>query len=68
MNVNNFVEDHEKKIISIYVLIHREKRDQGRYCVCNESKNTYIECLPQTKLFELRKCCVHLNTEEIWKI
>ena len=28
-----------------------KKRDQGRYCICNESKNTYIECTPGTKLF-----------------
>ena len=28
-----------------------KKRDQGRYCLCNESKNTYLEATPQTKLF-----------------
>ena len=26
-----------------------KKRDQGRYCICNESKNTYKECTPETK-------------------
>ena len=35
-----------------YLCIDRsEKRDQGRYCICNESKNTYIECTPETKPF-----------------
>ena len=35
-----------------YLFIDRsKKRDQGRYCICNESKNTYIEATPQTKLF-----------------
>ena len=28
-----------------------KKRDQGRYCICNESKNTYIEVTPETKTF-----------------
>ena len=28
-----------------------EKRDQGRYCICNENKNTYLECIPETKPF-----------------
>ena len=24
-----------------------KKRDRGRCCVCNESKNTYTECIPE---------------------
>ena len=28
-----------------------KKRDQGRYCIYNESKNSYIECTPETKPF-----------------
>ena len=28
-----------------------KKRDQGRYCIFNESKKTYIEAIPQTKAF-----------------
>ena len=28
-----------------------KKRDQGKYCICNESKNTYLEATPQTKPF-----------------
>ena len=35
-----------------YLCIDRsKKRDQGRYCICNESKNTYLEAIPQTKPF-----------------
>ena len=35
-----------------YLCIDRSKtRDQGRYCICNESKKTYIEATPQTKPF-----------------
>ena len=26
-------------------------RDQERYCICNENKNTYTECTPETKHF-----------------
>ena len=35
-----------------YLYIDRsKKRDQGKYCICNESKKTYIEATPQTKPF-----------------
>ena len=35
-----------------YLCIDRsKKRDQGKYCICNESKKTYIEAKPQTKPF-----------------
>ena len=35
-----------------YLYIDRsKKRDQGKYCTCNESKKTYIEATPQTKPF-----------------
>ena len=35
-----------------YICIDKsKKRDQGRYCICNESKKTYLEATPQTKLF-----------------
>ena len=34
--------------------IDRSKnRNHGRYCICNESINTYIECTPETKPFWL---------------
>ena len=28
-----------------------KKRDQGRYCICDENKKTYRECTPETKPF-----------------
>ena len=35
-----------------YLCIDRsKKRDQGKFCICNESKKTYIEATPQTKPF-----------------
>ena len=35
-----------------YLYIDRSKRrDQGRYCIYNESKNSYFECTPETKPF-----------------
>ena len=35
-----------------YLCIDRsKKRDQGRYCICNAGKKTYIEATSQTKLF-----------------
>ena len=35
-----------------YLWIDRSKnRDQGIYCICNESKNKYKECNPETNFF-----------------
>ena len=35
-----------------YLCIDRsKKRDQGRYCISNESRKTYIQAIPQTKPF-----------------
>ena len=35
-----------------YLRFDRSKmRDQVRYCIWNESKNTYIESTPETKAF-----------------
>ena len=35
-----------------YLCIDRtKKKEQGRYCICNESKNTYIERTPEKKPF-----------------
>ena len=35
-----------------YLCIDRsKKRDQRKYCICNENKKTYIEATPQTKPF-----------------
>ena len=35
-----------------YLCIDRsKKREQGRSCICNGKKNTYIECVPETKFF-----------------
>ena len=35
-----------------YLYIDRSRqRDQGKYCICNENKRTYIEATPQTKPF-----------------
>ena len=32
-----------------YLYIHRsEKKSEGKFCICYESKNTFIECIPET--------------------
>ena len=43
---NSWEEDYN------YLYIDRsKKRDQGKYCICNESKNSYIGCTSETKSF-----------------
>ena len=35
-----------------YLCIDRsKKKGQERFCICNESKTTYIECTPETETF-----------------
>ena len=49
-----------------YLCLDRpKKRDQGRYCICNESKNTYREYTPKTNFFDQHKCFIQLKIEKI---
>ena len=41
-----------------------KKRDQGRYCIGNESKNTYRECTPETKAFSFTKMLYSIKNRE----
>ena len=35
-----------------YLCIDRSKKsDQGKNCICFESKNSYLDCVPETKAF-----------------
>ena len=35
-----------------YLCIHLNKnKNEGKYCIFNENKNTYIECTPETDPF-----------------
>ena len=54
MNYNEFKELCRKSWEEDYNYLYIDrfkKRDQGTYCICNESKKTYIEATPQTKPF-----------------
>ena len=43
-----------------YLYIDRsKKRNQGRYCICNESKKAYIEATPATKPFWKHMTLIH---------
>ena len=71
MNYDEFNEKCRKswKEEDNYLRIDRsKKRDQGRYCICNESKNTYIECSSGTKAFWLTKMMYSKKREKIRKI
>ena len=74
MNYDEFKELCGKSWIEdySYLCIDRsKKRDQGRYCKCNESKKTYIEATPQTMAFRKQlhshsfKCYTQLKLEMI---
>ena len=46
MNLKNYAANR------FYLCIDRsKKREKGRYCNCNESRNAYKECTPDTKAF-----------------
>ena len=52
-----------------YLCIDMTKNKNGsKYRIFNESKNTYIECVPQNERFFEKKCCIQLKIEKIWKI
>ena len=51
MKLKNYAKNHRKKNINNFVLIDPKKREQGRYCICNESKKLYKKCTPETKPF-----------------
>ena len=44
MNLKNYVENHGKKTIIIFVFIDlkREVKENRKYCICNESKKKRI--------------------------
>ena len=51
MNYDEFKELYRKSWEEDYnylYIVRSKKRDQGRYCICNENKKTYIEATPQT--------------------
>ena len=54
MNYDEFKEKCRKSWDEDYnfLCIDRSKmRDQGRYCICDQSKKTYMEATPQPKPF-----------------
>ena len=54
MNYDKFKELCKKSWEEVYNYLYidrSKKKDQGKYCICNESQKTYMEATPQTKLF-----------------
>ena len=41
----------EKDVNYLHIDSSEKKRDQGRYCLCNESKDMYIEFASKTNSF-----------------
>ena len=52
MNYDEFIElcrkSWEEEYNYLYIDVS-DKRDQGKFCICKESKKTYIEATPQTE-------------------
>ena len=54
MNYDEFKDLCRKSWEKDYNYLYNDRskqRNQGKYCICNESKRTYIEATPQTKPF-----------------
>ena len=54
MNYDEFKQKCRKsweKDYNYLCIVRSENRDQGKYCIFNENKNTYLECTPQTMAF-----------------
>ena len=51
-----------------YLCIDMTKnKNECKYRLFNESRNTYIECFPETEHFYYNKCCIQLKTEKVYK-
>ena len=54
MRYDEYIELNRKTLedeCSYFCIDRSKKRDQRRYFICNEDKNTYLECTPETKPF-----------------
>ena len=51
MNSKKCVKKHGVKDLTIFVLIWLKEGDNGKYRIFNESKTTYIDCIPETEPF-----------------
>ena len=51
INLNNYVENHGKKNITIFILIDLKKEIKENIVFVKKAKKTYIEAIPQTKPF-----------------
>ena len=40
-------------------------KNLGKYCICNESQDTYIECICESGAFYYNKCCLQFKAEKI---
>ena len=45
-----------------------KNKNDGKYRIFNESKTTYIDCIPETNPFDQNECCIQLIIEKIYKI
>ena len=55
MNYDEFKEICRKSWEEDYKYLYTDrskKIDQGKFCICNKNKNSYIECTPETKPFK----------------
>ena len=53
MNLKNFVENHGKKIITIFILIDLKREIKENIVLVMKAKKTYLDATPQTKPFQL---------------
>ena len=58
--------DWSEKFNYLFIDMTKNKND-GKYRFYNESKNTYIECIPESEPFKSFKCYIQLKIEKIWK-
>ena len=52
-----------KKINALCIDVTKIK-DGAKDRIFNESKNTYIECIPESETFQFFKCCFQLKTDK----
>ena len=53
----------DEKFNYLYIDMAKNK-NEGKNRIFNESKPTYIDCIPETNPFDQHKCCIQLTTEK----
>ena len=63
MNLKKCVKKLELKNLTMFIDMTKNK-NEGKYRIVIERKNTFIDCICQSEAFWFFKCCFQLKTDK----